>query len=297
MQKQKGWYSGIPAWHWCVVYSRSTHRCRTIYITALWYFCIRCWEMWKQLALWVWNLDSKRKGLFHFSGPSCLGRRKDPHDSHPSRRHSVACGICTCPVYWSQMWYWHGSQVVESFCRFGSQASKWWLVDCWLDANACLASESSEHFSMLDASDGGTAGEFFEKFVQDSNLFVPSTFSHIHEGDSWHGKHPKGKRKRIDFILTSMSLCSWCLKTFVCLDFDSGFAHEDHLPVVLELKGTCFVPEARPRLDEGKMIDPVLMCSIPTSIEDSPSSTLVGWCWPTCGHHEESMPTVGHTIL
>ena len=144
-----------------------------------------------------------------------------------------------------------------------------WLI-VGLDANACLASESSEHFSMLDASDGGTAGEFFEKFVQDSNLFVPSTFSHIHEGDSWTWKHPKGKRKRIDFILTSMSLCSWCLKTFVCLDFDSGFAHEDHLPVVLELKGTCFVPEARPRLDEGKMIEPVLCAAFQQALRTLP---------------------------
>ena len=130
-----------------------------------------------------------------------------------------------------------------------------WII-LGIDANACLASEASDHFSMFDASEGGPTGDMFEKFIQDSHLFVPSTFSSIHQGDSWTWRHPKGKRKRLDFLLTSMSLRTWCVRTHVCQNFDSGYAHEDHLPLILELAGTSFVSEHESKLDEGKMLDP-----------------------------------------
>ena len=133
------------------------------------------------------------------------------------------------------------------------QQDDWMILG--IDANACLASEASEHFSMFDACDGGPTGEMFEKFIQDSQLFVPSTFSSIHQGDSWTWRHPKGKRRRIDFLLTSMSLRTWCVRTHVCQNFDSGYAHEDHLPLILELAGTSLVYEHESKLDEGKMLN------------------------------------------
>lgn len=78
---------------------------------------------------------------------------------------------------------------------------------------------------------------FFEEFLVDSRLFVPTTFSHIHVGDGWTWKHPRGKTRRIDFVLTSLALAGWCTRSNVVADFDLGFAHEDHVPAQLVMHG------------------------------------------------------------
>ena len=150
-------------------------------------------------------------------------------------------------------------QVQQWWCRFQSLVQKH-RTSCFvligIDANASLASETTDSFAMYQAEPSSHTTPFFEKFLLDSRLFAPTTFSHIHVGEGWTWKHPKGKTKRIDYVLTSLDLAGWCTQSKVMADFDFGYAHEDHVPVQLLLHGVATSLPRERKLDETKMLDP-----------------------------------------
>ena len=167
-------------------------------------------------------------------------------------------------------------QVQQWWCRFHSLLNKHRMsnfVLIGLDANACLASETTASFAMHQAEPSSHTTPFFEKFLLDSRLFAPTTFSHIHEGDGWTWKHPKGKTKRIDFVLTSLELAGWCTQSNVVADFDFGFAHEDHIPVQLHLQGVAASLPPEKRLDEAKMMDPEICRRFQEALSTLPMPT------------------------
>lgn len=65
-------------------------------------------------------------------------------------------------------------------------------------------------------------------------------------------------------------LAGWCQSTTVIRDFDAGFAHEDHCPVVLQLSGTVMHQAPSPRLDERKMADPELCAAFQAALVTLP---------------------------
>ena len=92
-------------------------------------------------------------------------------------------------------------------------------------------------------------------------MWLPSTFSQYHEGDSFTYRHPQGQRHRIDFVAQGGRAVIHQVCSAVKYGFDVGGAHDDHWPVVAEFRGT--IPQAgqntriwRPKYDLAKIMAP-----------------------------------------
>lgn len=93
--------------------------------------------------------------------------------------------------------------------------------------------------------------------IEENHLFAPSTHASIHQGQSWTWRRPKGRVKRLDYLLIDAACADLCSSSWVIADFDSGFCHDDHLPVAVHLQGSfCGSSQSRYRLDEELMHDP-----------------------------------------
>lgn len=75
----------------------------------------------------------------------------------------------------------------------------WFLAD----ANAPPAAGETSCFGCHAAEPSNPQGEIFETFLLGRRLIVPSTFGHLHQGQSTTWTHPLGHKLRRDYILTS----------------------------------------------------------------------------------------------
>ena len=133
------------------------------------------------------------------------------------------------------------------------------LVWVCIDANASLASHETPFYGLHDATRVGPQTECLEKFLQDLELFAPSTFAHFQQGPSPTWSHPNGDRHRIDYILANETAFHMTKSTSTMTTYDGSFTHEDHIPVLLEAQGWLKLgsnPD-RIRWDEDALLDPV----------------------------------------
>ena len=107
----------------------------------------------------------------------------------------------------------------------------------FVDANASLGVDASPLVGSHGAEQESAQSLLFHEFLQATQLMVPCTFEHCHQGESHTWKHPKGTMCRRDYVLVALSLQSWAVRSFVLSDFDRARAHVDHLPSVLCLHG------------------------------------------------------------
>jgi len=131
------------------------------------------------------------------------------------------------------------------------QISDWWrettrlfashvtadLVWVFVDANAPLNSEYSPHAGSAGAEPLNPQGRLLGSFLLESSLVAPSTFAHFHQGMHATWTHSNGSKYRRDYVLTSKVAFELTDHTAVLHDFDNTFCHDDHLPLVLHVKG------------------------------------------------------------
>lgn len=103
-----------------------------------------------------------------------------------------------------------------------------------LDTNVTLGSLQSEGISDYGQQAPNGASCFLERCVEDHELFCPATFEHIHTGPHGTWRHPLGTWTRIDYVIVSKGLQRYCRRSAVWRAFDGGYAHDDHIPTVLE---------------------------------------------------------------
>ena len=140
-----------------------------------------------------------------------------------------------------------------------------------LDANAGLGSQTSTGVGGHDNVGEGKADHLFNGMIHDLALCAPCTYEHLHQGQCWTWKHPKGHVKRCDFILVDSELIHCCHKSFVITDFDGGHCHEDHLPVAVTMHGSLEVHQSpKFQLDEEAMLDPVKCEQFRAALETLP---------------------------
>ena len=146
---------------------------------------------------------------------------------------------------------------VDIFCCYAPQSGKpdqeirdWWnhldkiaseriwQSPIWLlgDLNCKIGAVSSEHIGdlMPDAED--TGGECFRQFCHKFDLFVPSTFANLHEGESTTYVSPLGYESRIDFIALSTDFTHGFSRSFVDTSIDVLNGDRDHHVVAVELQ-------------------------------------------------------------
>ena len=106
------------------------------------------------------------------------------------------------------------------------------------DANAHFSVELEGHIGeagLEHATDCG--GECFRRFLVDFDLFLPSTFEHIHKGHHqtrWSFSANKGAR--CDYFAVPRSWCKAYFETEVRTSLDEGKAGIDHMPLTMYCK-------------------------------------------------------------
>ena len=133
------------------------------------------------------------------------------------------------------------------------------FVWVFVDANSPIDGSASPFAGDHGAEKLNPQGQLFVQFLQDTQLFVPSTFSHLHEGQHCTWTHSSGKSFRRDYVLVSRSIFDLARRSQVFQDFDMTFCHDDHLPVCFAALG--MIAERRadaPRIiwDEAALVCP-----------------------------------------
>ena len=115
-------------------------------------------------------------------------------------------------------------------------------------------------FAMHGAEPTNDQGALFERFILDGAWYAPTTmpWCHVEPHATW--THPRGLRLRRDYILCSSMAFDWCCSSWVDGAHDSGFSHEDHLPVCLRVEGWWQAASSSKRVqwDRHAFLDPVL---------------------------------------
>ena len=166
-------------------------------------------------------------------------------------------------------WWDETSQICASCLR---DDMVWYMID----ANAPLATAATANFGLFGAEPGNTQGTLFESFLQDQQLIVPSTFAHVHSGSSETWTHTSGKKMRRDYILTSRMASTLTQSTWVLVDHDSTFLHEDHLPLCLHAKGMVQAQLHQPgriRWDPDRLRDPSIIAEFQAALATLPLPT------------------------
>ena len=107
---------------------------------------------------------------------------------------------------------------------------------CCIDANAPLASQATEFYGMCGAETPNRQTRWFQSFLGKSKLYAPATLG-CHLGDHHTWIHPKKFKLRRDFILVNKLWFSMVSKSRTLQSFDTGMAHVDHVPALVDFKG------------------------------------------------------------
>ena len=156
------------------------------------------------------------------------------------------------PLTQLQAWWEDTSNLLH---KFPASNMQWVLID----ANSPLDAECDELVGPLGAETTSKQGQLFKSFLQNHRLAVPCTFPALHSGQTTTWTHSTGKKSRKDYVLLPLQHLPLAVASKVVVDHDTTFAHEDHLPVLLEVRG-CLPPIQASiplRWDETALLDPV----------------------------------------
>eukprot|EP00438_Fugacium_kawagutii_P002720 Skav222422 [mRNA] locus=scaffold2890:171634:188316:+ [translate_table: standard] len=160
-----------------------------------------------------------------------------------------------------QLWsWWH--ETADLISKVGAV---WCSV--FVDANADLPSTTDPETADPERP--------FEWFVSHLGLLAPACDPTLHSGPSWTWTHPRGHRSRRDFVLLSADFAQLASASQVLYDHDVSFAHDDHVPVWVQLDGKCMVEPlaARYRWDPDKLQDPQTVAAFQAALHTLPLPT------------------------
>ena len=114
-----------------------------------------------------------------------------------------------------------------------------WKVVLLCDSNAHVGSCPSSSISNHGAQVENAAGEIFHTWLIRHGLWLPSTWSHIHQGDHSTYLTPDGQHQhRLDFVGLSHNWPLDFVATHVAYDLDGSLTRCDHFAVVCSLGST-----------------------------------------------------------
>ena len=155
------------------------------------------------------------------------------------------------PMTQLQVWWDETSALLH---KFPAPNLQWILID----ANSPLDADCDDLVGPMGAEASSKQGQLFKAFLQEHRLAVPCTFPALHSGQTTTWTHSTGKKSRKDYVLIPLRSLPLAVASKVVVDHDTSFAHEDHLPVYLEVQG-CFPPvqsKVPIRWDEEALLDP-----------------------------------------
>ena len=130
-------------------------------------------------------------------------------------------------------------------------------VVAFLDANAQPLQEEP-YVGQTGDMTTNFCGHAFNELLRDCDLFLLSTFCHLHNGplETWTANSGK-TASRIDFIALSLHLRNLDLSSYVDFNLDSGVSGLDHNAATLRLRGVIAAapPKVkRPSFDHDKIL-------------------------------------------
>ena len=221
-------------------------------------------ELWLHRTLPL--LTTTAQGKVTLADCTCVVAHADPRRLFVRIEHDALCltavvlhapclgkatGDATAPIDVIKQWWTQTTAIWQ-------QAVATDMTCVLIDANATLASTTTDFFQQHDADATTPQSLIFEDFLCEQAMFVPSTFKAIHRGPSYTWTHSSGKRMRLDYILLSRALFEMVSQSETWTSYDGTFAHEDHIPAVLTLNGWIHTHQAAPphSWDEFALMDP-----------------------------------------
>eukprot|EP00435_Cladocopium_sp_Y103_P023028 s251_g5.t1 len=149
------------------------------------------------------------------------------------------------------------------------------LTWCFVDANAPLASEETVLFSLHGSDGTNPQGEVFEAALHQLQWYVPSTMAHYHSGPTHTWTHPRGHQARRDYVACSHKAFALAQSSWTDIHFDGGFAHDDHVPVMLRNAGFLEFGQAQRKIqwDPLALLDPVRCAKFQAAVKSLPVPT------------------------
>jgi exonuclease III/ribonuclease HI len=175
----------------------------------------------------------------------CIALYADPRRLFVQIEHSVcqftvivlhapclgkSAGDATAPIDHVKTWWSETARIWQEVVTSD-------MICAFVDANATLATSSTEFFQDHHADATTAQSLVFEEFLIDHALYVPATFAAHHVGPSFTWTHSSGRRMRLDYVLLSHSLFQMVARSETMLTYDGTFSHEDHIPACVELSG------------------------------------------------------------
>ena len=166
-----------------------------------------------------------------------------------------------------------------------------------IDANARVGTVETRAISSCGAEPQDDNGEFFQNFLHEHDLWVPSTWTANHIGPSTTWTHPgTGKRSRNDYIAISTHLQVTECRTWVAEEIDIATVREDHSAVAItftyQALGTTQLREKRrQQIDVAQMVRQLTAPTGAALLFQAGNSLAVDW---TIGVHEHYDRLVHH---
>lgn len=220
-------------------------------------------ELWLHRTLPLLNMPDGPS--ITFSDCTCTVRHADPRRLVVKIEHDYlqmtavvlhapclgkATGDASAPIDVIKDWWtetariWQTSVDTEMVCVFA-------------DANATLATGTTEFFQDHHSDATTAQSHVFEEFLVEHELFAPSTFAAHHVGPSFTWTHSNGRRLRLDFIMLTRRFFDMVSASSTWTSYDSTFSHEDHVPACVELSSWMSCAHIS---DDFKWDDLALLC-------------------------------------
>ena len=164
-----------------------------------------------------------------------------------------------------------------------------WLL---IDANAPLATKSSEFFDTHGAEVSNEQGQALEYFLEENKIYAPTTMPWCHIGDHHTWKHTRGNKLRRDYVMCTEQALECCWASWTCNTQDFGFTHDDHLPVCLHVRGwwPAEASKEKPRWGRLAMLDPQKRKDCQQALNSMPIP-----CWNV--HADDHAAIWQHSVL
>ena len=168
-----------------------------------------------------------------------------------------------------------------------------------VDANGPLTSQPNEQIGDAGSEAMNIAGEAFESFIMTTGLYAPTTMPWCHRGQHTTWTHPKGAKRRIDYILVTEDILQMTSHTQVLTAHDTTFSHEDHLPVLLCCQGLLPIrpPETKWKWDFDKMKDPTACRNFQEALMTMPIPTWNVHVDDHCAIYERQILQLGRQFF
>ncbi|CAE7786256.1 unnamed protein product [Symbiodinium sp. CCMP2456] len=214
------------------------------------------------VAVWL----SKLEGAIKVGGSPVQVREPDLHVCYESPRLliiSVTIGNTKIIIFSAHCPHSGQREEARSFLQHLRRElqphSSAALIIGGIDLNGRMTVDVPGVTGDLQYGDQDETGAEAADLCKDLGLWVPTTYSRYHRGQSATFRHPQGTEHRIDYLLQGGAAAVHEASSRVLTDLDSGGVGDDHWPVLAIFRGILqpikdIVRLWRPRYDTRKML-------------------------------------------